>query len=198
VASGIELLRQDAELVRRIRAGEPAAEELLCRRFEPGLRAMALVRAGRGGASDLVQETLTLALGNLRQGKWRGDGELASYLAAILRHRVARALRPRGREVEAGDLDGLPASDGDPQATATRVERQQRVRQALQQLSQDHREVVVRHYFDDQSVGRIARDLGLPRGTVLSRLHYARKAIARRLNRRGGREHSVPGKASAG
>ena len=183
----------DRDLARRIHAGEPGAEESLCRRFEPGLRAIALVRVGSAAAADLVQDTLTLALSNLRQGKWRGEGRLGAYLAAILRHLVARSMRRRGPKTGEADPNGLPAAAGDPHAAASRFERQQRVRRVLLRLSGEHREVVLRHYFDEQSVGRIARELGIPRGTVLSRLHYARREIARHLNRQGLRGHSTDG-----
>jgi RNA polymerase sigma-70 factor (ECF subfamily) len=181
----------DPDLARRIRAGESGAEELLCRRFEPGLRAIALVRAGRSVAADLVQEALILALGNLREGKWRGEGTLAAYLASILRHLVARSGRRRQPGTGKADLDALPAGRGDPHAAASRFEDLQRVRHALLQLSGEHREVVLRHYFEEQSVGRIAGELGIPRGTVLSRLHYARRMIARHLNRQDLRGHAT-------
>jgi RNA polymerase sigma-70 factor (ECF subfamily) len=159
---------------------------------------MALVRVGSGAAPDLVQETLTLALDNLRRGRWRGEGSLASYLAAILRHLVARSQRSGGRESAVADLDGLPAPEGDPLAATRRFEQQRQVRRALQRLSTEHLEVVLRHYFDEQSVGQIARDLGVPRGTVLSRLHYARKKIVRHLNQQASQGHCMTGKARAG
>lgn len=49
---------------------------------------------------------------------------------------------------------------------------------ALERLSETHREVLRLRYFGDLSYDEIAETLHLPRGTVMSRLHLARKALA--------------------
>ena len=55
------------------------------------------------------------------------------------------------------------------------------VRQVLERLPEDMREVLLLHYFMDMPIGKIAKFLALPVGTIKSRLHYARLALAMRL-----------------
>ena len=55
------------------------------------------------------------------------------------------------------------------------------VREAVDTLSKDDREILLLHYFVDLPIAKIARFLAIPQGTVMSRLHYARKALAAKL-----------------
>ena len=55
------------------------------------------------------------------------------------------------------------------------------VRQVLERMPEDMREVLLLHYFMDMPVGTIAKFLAMPVGTIKSRLHYARLALAMRL-----------------
>jgi RNA polymerase sigma-70 factor (ECF subfamily) len=174
---------QDHEIARRIRAGDRAAEEELVTRFEPGLLAIARIRAGRQAAGDLVQETLTIALPSLRKGAWTGEGALAAYLAAILRRQIQKAWGAKPASTDPVVLENVPAAGTEALASAERDEQHVRIRHALDRLDASHREVILRHYLDEQSVEAIARELGVPRGTVLSRLHYARRKLAKTLNR---------------
>jgi RNA polymerase sigma-70 factor (ECF subfamily) len=174
---------EDAELVRRIRRGEDPAEETLVRRFQSGLQAIARVRGAGDLAPDLVQETFAVALVNLRRGDWRGEGPIAAYLVGILRHRVQRMRSGSPPLVSADGLDRIPSRGVDPLAAAERAELRERTREALGRLPARHREVLFRYYFEDEDVNAIARHLGIPRGTVLSRLHHARKKLKKRMNR---------------
>lgn len=176
-------LAEDDSLVQRIRTGDGRAEDELVRRFEPGLRAIACVRVGTIHAGDLVQDTLAAAIVNLRRGAWKGDGPLAAYLATILR-RGALRLRFGLPHTTAADLECIAAPrEIDPLVIAERTEMRRRLCEAVARLPQRHRDVLLRHYFGDQEAGAIARDLGIPRGTVLSRLYHARRKLAAGLNR---------------
>ena len=55
------------------------------------------------------------------------------------------------------------------------------LRDAVRRLPKDQRELLILHYFMEMPVAKIARFLAIPQGTVMSRLHYARKALAARL-----------------
>jgi RNA polymerase sigma-70 factor (ECF subfamily) len=175
-------LTDDLDLASRIRSGDGDAEEELVRRFQPGLTAIARMRAGRQAASDVVQETFAAALQNLRRGAWQAEGPLAAYLAAILRRLAARRWS-EGRELVPAEMGRMVSPEEDPHQSAQKEQTLDRVRQALRQLPSRHREVLLRHYFDEQDVDRIAQELAVPRGTVLSRLHHARRKMARIMNR---------------
>lgn len=135
----------------------------------------------RAGADDVVQETLLRA--------WRSPRVMAqdpatarSWMFTVARHLVideARSARRR-REVGVAEVPEVPASDAtDALFEAILVE------EALATLSAEHRGVVVRAYFRGMSVAEIAAELGIPDGTVKSRMHYGLRALRLALQERG-------------
>lgn len=124
-------------------------------------------------AEDLVQETFLRAW---RNGE-RFDparGTVRGWLFAILRNLLidaarARAARPR---VANADADAVAPDEIDARLSALMIAK------ALQQLTDEHREVVVASYLHDQPHREIAASLRVPIGTVRSRLFYARRALA--------------------
>ena len=180
---------RDADIARRIAAGDAGAEEEFARLYQPGLAVLARVRCGVSRADDLVQETLAAALKNLRRGEWSGSGPLAAYLAAILRHLLLRARASEGNPGPATDPETLPAAGDGPAEEAERRERRTRLLAAVASLPPRHRDVILMHYLEDETVEAIARRLGVPRGTVLSRLYHARIKIGLALNRRAVGRH---------
>jgi RNA polymerase sigma-70 factor (ECF subfamily) len=81
--------------------------------------------------------------------------------------------------VDIDDASYLLVSDDDPEATVVRKEQMARLRTALTQLSFDDREIIVLQHFRNLSYDEIATMLEIPRGTVMSRLYYARKRLAK-------------------
>jgi RNA polymerase sigma-70 factor (ECF subfamily) len=59
------------------------------------------------------------------------------------------------------------------------------VSDSLAQLSDDHRQVIVRAYYGRRTVTDIAKELDIPAGTVKSRLHYGMRALKLALQERG-------------
>ncbi len=124
-------------------------------------------------AEDVVQESF-LAL--WRQAD-RLDPEkgLRSYLLSIVHHRAIDRIRRRGRRPETElDLDlPLPSNDEDPADTAVRNSERETVRAALVALSLDQRRTVEMVYFQGLTMSEAAERLGIPTGTVKSRLRLA-------------------------
>ena len=124
-------------------------------------------------AEDMVQETFLRAW---RNGE-RFDperGTLRGWLFAILRNLLidaarARAARPR---LAQADADAVAPDEIDARLSTLLVAK------ALQQLTDEHREVVIASYLHDRPHRDIAASLQVPIGTVRSRLFYARKALA--------------------
>jgi RNA polymerase sigma-70 factor (ECF subfamily) len=136
----------------------------------------------RGLAEDIVQETLFRA--------WRKEGTLRvseadarPWLFTVARnltvdHFRRRAARPR--EVSDFPLMFRPVEDGTDEQTAALV-----VRSALASLSPAHREVLTLVHLRGHSAPETARMLGIPPGTVKSRVHYAIRALRIALEERG-------------
>jgi len=153
-----------------------AAEDEFRQWIEPLLKqsaayAFALL-GNRADAEDAVQEAALKAYRKFadfdRSRCFRG------WWFAILRN-CCRDLRRRRRPVQCGNcLDSQLAAP----VAAESAEQQEELRRALGLLSQDHREILELRYFGQCSYRDLAATLGIPEGTVMSRLHAARKALA--------------------
>ena len=186
----------DEELMARVlRRDQAAFEALLVRHREMVRRgALRIVRDG-DAAEDLVQETFLLLW--TRADRWdAGGGTLGSWLLRIatnlaLNH-LRRVRRRRERPLEippnplAEDDDRAPPAwmiDGaalGPDALLERTERQARFRRLVDDLPEEKRAVFRMACEAEMETREVAQALGIPEGTVKSRLHYARKQLAHR------------------
>jgi RNA polymerase sigma-70 factor, ECF subfamily len=143
--------------------------------------AMVLSR-DRTEAEDLLQETCVRAIQAIEN--LRPDSNVKSWLFTILRNIWFNRLRRRRAAPKMVELDGdespaqtAVAASKDPHALyVSKVEREQ-VREAIQQLSDEFREVIVLREYGDLSYQEIASVLGCPAGTVMSRLGRARSKL---------------------
>lgn len=108
--------------------------------------------------------------------------EFYPWFYRILRNRCLNLLARRHtsdryRQAHAPADDAPPSADEEPRRALEREEERQRVRVALERLRPDHREILTLKYLQDCSYERISRLLGIPRGTVMSRLYHARLAL---------------------
>jgi len=140
----------------------------------PALRryAYALLR-NHAAADDLVQDTLERALSHWTSR--RPDGELRAWLFSILRNLhidAYRQARRRGAEVE--------IDEDDHRETATRQETALEARDvlaALDQLPEEQKSLLLLIGVEDFSYEEAARIVGVPIGTVMSRLSRARQRL---------------------
>jgi RNA polymerase sigma-70 factor, ECF subfamily len=143
--------------------------------------AVALTR-NRSDAEDLVQETYVRAIPAI--GRLRQDSNIKSWLFTILRNIWLNQLRqPRtALQVPKSDIDqyvaDVPAGDlKDPHSLLMSKIDQEQVRQAIQQLPVEAREIILLREFEELSYQEIADVLGCPIGTVMSRLGRARAKL---------------------
>jgi RNA polymerase sigma-70 factor (ECF subfamily) len=156
----------------------------LYRQYWSPLMAFVLRLTGgdRQQAEDVVQETMLRAW---RQGgKLDGSaGSLMPWLATVARRIVIDEQRKRdARPAEAGDEKLERASVGD---LTDDVLRSVIVTDALRTLSPSHREVLNATILSDRTVNEAAELLGIPVGTVKSRVYYALRALRLVLAERG-------------
>jgi len=103
------------------------------------------------------------------------------WFYCILRNRclnllARRQTADRHREAEQRDTSRL-VDAVNPGTALEQQEEQQRVRQALEALKPEHREILNMKYVQEHRYEEIASILGIPRGTVMSRLYHARTAL---------------------
>ena len=166
---------EDSELLKRGRS-DPKAFRALIERHGPYLYGIAHTLSGNAAdAEDLVQETL---LGAIRS-EFRGESSVRTWLVRILTNQAAMLRRTRRRRPEA-ELTADQASPSAKDATHA-VDAKVDLAGMLDQLSAEHRQVIILRELDGLSYEEMAAALGLPRGTVESRLHRAREELRRRF-----------------
>ena len=131
---------------------------------------------------DIVQETMLAALLEIRK-----NGQIAypkAYLAQVLRHKYNDWLRNkyRAKEEAYGDLSALNYAVYEENFDAAEEEAEkareaEHLRREIGRLMAIYRKVIVRYYLHGQSVEKIAEELKIPRGTVMSRLHKGRERL---------------------
>lgn len=164
-----------ADLLARI-AGQQDRQALaeLFRLLAPRLKSMMLkLGADTALAEDLVQETL-LAVWRKAHLYSPERGAPVTWIFTIARNlRIDQLRRLSNKPYE--DLDGIDATDDAPTGMQV-VEQQQvvtRVKSALEELPEDQREVVRLSFLNDMTHADISAALGIPLGTVKSRLRLA-------------------------
>jgi len=178
----------DADLVAAWQAGDLGAFETLVRRHEGRIFRMLMRMLGtREEAEDATQETF---LSIHRHGhRFRREARFSTFLyrvaanAALNRRRSLGRARARERELAVRQAagDDLPSTPRDPEGAATGAEAQRQVQQALLALAPDLRAAVVLYDIEGQSYREIAEVLGVPEGTVKSRIHRGRQALREEL-----------------
>ncbi len=134
-------------------------------------------------AEDVLQETFVRAWERLP--KLRGAGAFKVWLRQIARRQAIDALRARRARpsvpLDEDDPAHEPAASDNPEGDVGRSAMAEDVRRAVDALPEAQRQVVVLHHLDGMDVKDVAAVLGMPLGTVLSRLARGREALKRRL-----------------
>lgn len=164
----------DAHLIARCREGDEPAWVELVDRLAPYVYALVTrgFGLGPGPAQEALQEVFTKAFERL--GELQDDAAVRPWVAQIARRLALDHIRGPRLEVELEDgasQDDGPARDALHERLA--------LRDALLELPIEARDLVDRFYLRDQSYKTIAHELGVPLGTVASRLARAMERLRR-------------------
>jgi RNA polymerase sigma-70 factor (ECF subfamily) len=179
---------EDAALVERCRKGDIAAFEPLVEKYRQRVWRLAYnVLRDREEAWDVAQEAFIRAYQALPS--FRGQSAFYTWLFRIVMNVAsdrARARAARGRafgteRVPEEDWDRVmvdkPAGEQSPDEAAASTEDRERIMRALATLSEQHRDIIVLSDVEGLSYKEIADVLEIPMGTVMSRLHNARRRL---------------------
>ena len=141
---------------------------------------------------DLLQATLMQIVRRL--GSFRAEASFSTWLFRVTANEALMLMRSRRRHrarfvegLEWEELATLPAmndTDGDGDLGVSARERDERVRDALGELPEDYRDVVIAHYHMDLGLQEIATRLAITESAVRSRLHRARSRLRTLLEKR--------------
>ena len=174
--------RADRALVAEAREGETAARERLAKQVGESAYVFALqLTRSPEDARDIAQESVLRFFAHL--DSFDPERAVEPWLFGIVRNQVrdtARRERVRRHEsldrwIEQGGAE--PASSDDPAAAAQRHELQRQVWRAISDLNDEHREILVLRDYHGLSYRDLAEALAIPAGTVMSRLHAARRRL---------------------
>lgn len=196
----------DEELVRRYRrTREPELFETLVGRHIAKMRRLLMVIAGPEDREDLEQEILAELY--LALPKFRGDSRFSTFLYRFTRNKTIDYIRKRARrrkhgplgvvdppvdletisEVETFVADGA-LRESDPVHGVIAAETAAAVRAVLAELPEEDRTMIYLKDGEDRSIREVAEIIGIPEGTVKSRLSRSRRKLAKMLEEAGVQE----------
>jgi RNA polymerase sigma-70 factor (ECF subfamily) len=168
----------DDELMQRVRDGDVAPLGVLFERYQVPLYNFFLRLTGRTAVSeDLVQEVFLRVL--KYRHTYRGQSQFRTWLYQIARNARADHYRKRWRETALDDEKGRAVPSNEPSVHDVLEGSQQAelIRQALQRLPDEKREVLVLSRYHDMRYEDIGHMLGCTEGTVKVRVHRAMKDL---------------------
>ena len=164
---------QEEEAIRRCQSGDREAFRYIVEQYKHVLYGTAYLMTGdKAVAEDQVQEAFLSAWKGI--GGFRNKCSLKPWLVKILVNKVLSYRRSSCNSLS-------PLGDQEPvdkvEDSAEEVERQDQIERALNQLSDEHRQVILLRYFTGLSLAEISTALNSPEGTVKSQLHRATERL---------------------
>ena len=171
---------EDTELVARCRDGDRQALDLLVRKYQRVLFSVALrMQRNPDDAADTVQNAFIKAFEKLHL--YDANQKFFSWIYRITINEALNASRRQGYTADAPAAEPM---DPGPEEALGQASEAARLHQALQQLKEDARSVIVLRHFSDLNYAEIAEILQIHEETVKSRLFSARRKLAELLQSR--------------
>lgn len=174
--------------VQRLQSGDRSALDPLYFAYAtPAIRTAFLITRNRAAAEDAVQESFVQVLRSI--ASLRNPVSFRPWFYRIVVNTAKRSARNARRTLplETPLSEQVDLSSAEPDEAVIGTEEVDEIRAAIGSLPESYREILVLRYYTDLSETEIAQTLGLPTGTVKSRLHRAREALAARLHDPGPR-----------
>jgi RNA polymerase sigma factor (sigma-70 family) len=174
----------DADLVARCRTGDPAAWSALVERFSRYVFAISVqaFRLRESDAEDVFQEVFARTYERL--GDLRNDEAVRPWIAQLTRRLCIDRIRAGSRE--SADPEALEAGVDD---SLDRLDEALSVQEAMLAMPDNCRDILDRFFRRDESYAVIGTALGLPSGTIASRIS---RCLAKLREQLEGREHARP------
>ncbi len=180
------------DLLARFRQGEESAFEELFNKYREAVYAVAWKVVGdREEALDVVQEAFLRAFRGA--AGFRAESGFYAWVRRIAVNLAIDRVRSRRGEQSPLEEETLAAekhapaaarlAEEDPSERVAGAELAEAMEEALSGLGAEHRTVLTLHAQEGLSYKEIAEEMGCPIGTVMSRLHYARRLLAGKLRR---------------
>ena len=177
--------RDDPQLIERIARGDRLAMQVLFNRHRVRVfRFILRFVRDEAGAEDILAEVF---LDVWRQaGKFQGRSSVSTWLLSIARFKALSHVRQRSDAPYDEEAAAEIADEADnPEIDVAKRDKGAVLRQCLEKLSVEHREIIDLVYYHEKSVEEVAQIVGVPAATVKTRLFYARQKLSDILKRAG-------------
>lgn len=177
---------REAKILQKIKAGDPSGLEALMDIYVPYVSVIVwnILRNAMSpeDAEEVVSDVFLVAWNQSSDLK---VGHVKGWLGAVARNKAKNKLRQIGQTIplEESILD-IPSLD-DPTEDIDRAQEQQIVRQAVDSLPSEDREVFLRHYYYAQSIKEISVSMALNESTIKTKLRRGRMKLKEILTKEG-------------
>ncbi len=142
------------------------------------------VRKALGGATpdweDVADEIITQVIEKVRNGEFRGDSSIGTFIYTITSRRIVDHIREKTKVLRHAPE---PAAFPDPGEAIEAQERAARIGEAVKGLKPKFREVLYLYYYKELPREEVAKRLGIPARRVSERVNYALKLIKKDMKR---------------
>ena len=176
----------DKALIARIAGRDQTAMcALFARHRTPLYRWLLRIVRDKALAEDLLSEVF---IDVWRQASsFQGRSSVSTWLLAIARYKALSARRRhREEQLDMELAESIRDPAGDAEAMLQEKERDERLARALSRLPDEHRHVIDLVYYHGKAVREVSEILGIPESTVKTRMFYARRKLARLVDRDDG------------
>jgi len=148
------------------------------------LRFIMRITRNESMAEDLTNEVFLEVWRNAH--KFEGRSAVSTWMLSIAHHRTVDLLRKRSESELDDDTAGrIPDQADSPEINAAKQDKSAQIRVCMDQLSAEHREIIDLVYYHEKSIREIAEIIGIPEGTVKTRMFHARKKLGELLRNAG-------------
>src|ERR1700710_1916790 len=175
----------DEVLIGRIAAGDKLAMQVLFARHHVRVYRFVLRFVGDPSrAEDLISDVF---LDVWRQAdKFEARSQVSTWMLAIARFKALSALRRKpDEELDEEAAAAIEDSGDNPEVALSKKDKSGGIRNCLQGLSAEHRDIIDLVYYHEKSVEEVAQIVGIPEKTVKTRMFYARKKLSELLQAAG-------------
>ncbi len=119
-------------------------------------------------------------------GRYEGRAAVSTWLLAIAHNKAMSQMRRKSEsELEDEAAEQVADTSDDPEESEQKRSKAQIMREVIETLSDEHREVIDLVYYHEKSVREVAEIADIPEATVKTRMHYARKKLGELMREAG-------------
>ena len=168
----------DESLIARIAQGDRPAMEALFTRYRVRVFRFVLRMVRNEAIAEELNSDVFLDVWR-QAGTFEGRSAVSTWIFSIARFKALTVLQRRPEEkLDDESADAIEDDADDPEVALAKKDKAAVLRQCLEQLSAEHREIVNLVYYHEKSVEEVGKIIGIPQSTVKTRMFYARKQLA--------------------